>query len=241
MFFSFFCRLQSATQTHMYKIHKHPFNLALEQGSLPLQSFREFLEQDKLYLQDFSRALDCVAQRMENIQQRDIIQNIADDILKAEINFHHKYLRHYPSPNFFQPQLKNPTVASYTQFLLCNAQSVSIHVAIASLVPCFYIYSQLGLHMQIQSPNPFQSWLASYTNPRFLNTTQEIIRLTNDLAKDVNSEAQEQMITAFIKSTEFEIKFWDSINIEHRIPKNPPCPSSNDLTVKTNACPSFRV
>lgn len=200
------------------KIYTHPFNVGLCNGTLPIPIFRTFLEQDRLYLFDFSRALNLTAIRLGNERHQGVLLRLAQDTVKTEMTFHDKYLSRYQTPTLFQSNQflvkeKTPVVAQYTGYLLECARNAPIEVAVGSLIPCFFVYSKLGLYMRsrLKQNNPYEQWIASYFKQQFLYATQSIIQVGEELIEEDESTAASNMTTACLQSMEFEILFWDSM------------------------------
>ena len=199
------------------KILRHPFNIELCEGTLSIETYHRFLEQDRLYLYDFSRALKLIAHRLSNEQHQRLFNRFSEEALNTQLNLHDKYLLKRQTPRLFQsaqlPTKKVQVVLNYTDYLLTTANNAPPEVAVASLIPCFYIYSTLGLHMRprVGEKNPYRLWIESYSNTRFLASTQSIIQIANELGDKLGLIEKNNMIAAFVKSTEFEISFWDHI------------------------------
>src|SRR3989338_8919237 len=144
-----FRKMQEAITPHLFdKIHKHPFNIELCRGTLLIETYHRFLEQDRLYLYDFSRALKLTAARLPHNHHRQLFYQLSEEALKTQQNLHHKYLIKHQTPRLFQtaqlPTKKIPVVFDYTEHLLRCANHSPPEVAVASLIPCFFIYSNLG-------------------------------------------------------------------------------------------------
>ncbi len=59
-----FSQARNAISHLLPKIVEHPFNIGLRRGTLPQILFAKFLEQDALYLRDFSIVLNKIAGRV---------------------------------------------------------------------------------------------------------------------------------------------------------------------------------
>lgn len=206
------------------KIYKHPFNLQLYAGSLPSHSFRSFLEQDKLYLRDFSLALLLVSARLPNENHSLQFRTLSAYINEAELNLHRNYLYGSPPCNFFThtnkiETIKIPVIEQYTAHLLYNAEQATIQEGVACLIPCFWIYSELGKQMDISkcSPNhPYKKWIATYSDEEFISKTKSVIQTLDEVTDTIYCpEHQEKIICAFYKSAEFELGFFD-VSMEAR-------------------------
>lgn len=212
-----FHKMRTAIAAQLNTLYSHPFNVDLYKGTLPRDIFHTFLEQDRLYLYDFSKALTQTAGRLSNEKHKMLFHKFAKEMVQSEINILHKYLPKPFSPSLFQPAKnsvqKISAISQYTAYLFETTNHASIEEAVACLIPCFYIYSTLGIRMRpmIHENNPYKLWIYSYSNERFLLSTQLIIQTLEELSRDSGIIDQKPIITAFVTSTQFEIAFWDSI------------------------------
>lgn len=210
---------QAVDAETLRKIYQHPFNQQLHKGTLSPQVFRHFIIQDALYLRDFSRILQQLSTRLATVNA-DYAQHFlrfAEDTVKAEQYMQEKYLSKKTSTmHFFQSEVieKIPAIAAYTNHLLTCAEKEPVPVAVASLVPCFWLYYELGKQMNeaAQDENhPYREWIAEYVSEEFGRSVTTIIQCNNELGENASSDLQAQMIKAFVQSTEFELGFWESV------------------------------
>ncbi len=206
-----FLRMRNAISHLLPKIYEHPFNRELYQGTLPKETFRFYLEQDALYLRGFSKALMLTSSRLTATRHAEQFKLFSEEALDTERNLHTKYLGNTRSSGLFYIR-KTPikAISDYTQHLLNTAKNFPIEEAVASLIPCFWIYSDLGKKMSTYKieTNPYRSWILSYSNIQFTKAAEAIIQIADELGD--TPIKQNKMISAFIKSTEYEILFWDN-------------------------------
>ena len=139
--------------------------------------------------------------------------DIESDRLSKELNT-------TQSPRLFDckktPIEKNPVVSAYTQHHLTTAQTSTVEEAAAAFGPCFWLYTHLSKKI-LSMPdyninNPYHDWIVSNSSEEAVSALKLIIRLTEELASKVSCPIkQNNMILAFVKSTEYEILFWDSL------------------------------
>ena len=207
------------------EIYKHPFNKQLYNGSLPTTTFREYLKQDKLYLGDFSEALLLVSNRFTYDDYYALqFKSLSEYILGTERKFHIKYLGEEQPNVFFQGdkpvRKKIPVIEHYTQHILDTAINASKEEAVASLIPCFWIYCELGKQMDVSacpSSHPYRNWMASYSSERFTSATKSITQTIQELTTGISCPIhEEKIIASFLKSAEFELMFFDAIYHEQK-------------------------
>lgn len=105
---------------------------------------------------------------------------------------------------------------SYTSYLLHTCSMESVEVAVAAVLPCFWVYREVGnfIAQHSDSNNPFARWIDTYSSKEFDESVNEIIDIFDSLASKASDEIRERMLSAFYKSTCLELHFWnDAYNI----------------------------
>ncbi len=208
------------------KIYVHPFNQALYNGALAKPVFRLFLEQDLLYLRDFDRALKLVEQRLDKEMHAPHFRSFSENTILFEREIQLKYLKELPDASFFNENRravqKIPIISQYTEHLLDSASKASIAEAVVSLVPCFWVYKELGEQMNKASSNPdhpYREWISSYSDEQFKASTTTIISIADELIKDIECSHQQKKIEeSFMKSLDCEYRFFDEILFPEKSP-----------------------
>ncbi len=215
-----FARMNNAISHLLPKICEHPLNIALLKGTLPRHVFRFYLEQDYFYLSDFAQALNITAKKLSSKKHADELTAFSREIIQSRENLHLKYLGEPRSSRFFQPQRLNtakiPVISFYTKHLLTTARTSTPAEAIASIIPCPLLYCTAGIKM-LANPdftvkNPYYSWILSYSNQQFTSAGKSMVRIAEELGNKTPCPIiKENMISAFVKSAEYEILFLDSV------------------------------
>lgn len=215
-----FTRIINRSSGILTQIYEHPFNQQLYSGTLCSQKFRSYLEQDELYLRDFSLALSLVSSRFKNEQHAQHFKQLSEDVLKTERKVHLKYLHGNFASRFFSEskRRKIPVIADYTAHLLHHAKEASIEEAIASLAACYRAYSGLGTiytqwgWQENLSTHPYRDWINSYLSPRFVSSAELIIDIIEELTENnFSSQQEERIFRAFHQSAKFELQFFDEV------------------------------
>lgn len=204
-----FMRMCDAVKTIIHQIHEQSFNKELAQGCLPKEKFIYYLKQDSLYLADFSKALSITAARLTRQDHAKAFMQFAFQAVQAEREIHQTYLGEQASKEILE---QNPACFAYTNYLLKMASMASVEEAVASLLPCFWVYREVGKQMAVSgiaSDNPYQNWIAMYSGESFNASVVSAIQITNELGGITSDTMQEKMISAFYKSTQLEKLFWD--------------------------------
>ncbi|MCX7117471.1 MAG: TenA family protein [Legionellales bacterium] len=200
------------------QIIDHPFNRALCDGSLDEDTFKFYLEQDALYLCDFSKVWTIISERCTTRSYAEQFKRLADETIVAELELHALYFKDTVPGSFFSrrerlPQLKIEPIRDYTQHLLNLAEKAPLAEAVASCIPCFWTYKELGEHMMSRRPidNPYRTWIDSYANESFISSTHDLIQTFGELASiSTDPTLHENIQRAFLKSTEYELDFFNA-------------------------------
>jgi len=188
----------------------HPFNEELARGILPREKFAFYMQQDALYLADFARALAIMAGRAPD--EAAIIQFVrfAEGVAVVERALHHTYFREFG----IETPTRQPAPAcfTYTNFLLATAACRSYEEGMAALLPCFWIYREVGhdIYRRAAPNNPYQKWIDTYAGQEFDEVVTQAIALTDTIAEQASATQQQRMRDAFIYSARLEWMFWDS-------------------------------
>lgn len=200
------------TEHVIEKIKQHPFNLELAKGTLDLDKFAYYIEQDTLYLQDFARCHAIIASRAPLEHVRCFLR-YADYTFITEQEIVHNFFRE--AFQFQETGLVTPATFSYTNYLLKTCACEPIEVAVAAVLPCFWVYYEVGRSIidHATQENRFSRWIETYSGEAFASSVNEAICIFDALAQNASEATQNKMIHAFYKSTVLEWHFWnDSYN-----------------------------
>lgn len=210
--------------TPIYKaILEHPFIEELMDGSLARDRFVFYMKQDALYLQDFSRALGITGARATAIDQLQSFLGFAHGAISVERSLHEGYFRDF---NATLDVERAPACFAYGQYLIATATTGSYAESVAALLPCFWIYRDVGNYIYGRSEsrlakNPYRAWIETYSGEHFDESVSRAIEITNAVAADASSEDIARMRRAFVQSSRLEWMFWDSA---YRLEVWPPSP-----------------
>ncbi|MBO9613995.1 MAG: TenA family protein [Dyadobacter sp.] len=191
------------------KIRQHPFNQELKEGTLPLEKFKFYIYQDSLYLADFARALAVAGTRGGNSHELLDFLQFAQNAILVERALHLGYFKEYVID--YQSG-KAPGCFAYTNYLMATSAFEPYEVAVAALLPCFWIYKQIGdyIYANQASPNPYQNWINAYAGEDFAHSVQKALDICDRLAEHASEPTRKKMIEAYVTASRLEYVFWDS-------------------------------
>jgi thiaminase/transcriptional activator TenA len=129
--------------------------------------------------------------------------------LAAEEALHESFFKHYHVVPLAAEQA--PACFAYTQYLLNMAANAGPLIAIAALLPCFWVYQKIGEHISKNqvNPNPYQAWIAMYSSEDFAQSTKKMAELFDYYAAEKNAYGHELAKKAFSRSMYLEYCFWE--------------------------------
>jgi thiaminase/transcriptional activator TenA len=195
--------------SHIYKaIIDHPFNQELMQGTLSQEVFGYYIEQDSLYLKDFGRALAMLAARSHTLPDFKAFLGFAYGALMAEEKVHQFYQETF---GFRRTGKITPANIGYTSFLLQQSSLQSVEIGVAAVLPCFWIYREVGNHIAryAEANNPYERWISTYSGEEFSRAVDDAIRIFDTLAINASETTRQQMNDVFYKNCVFEWHFWN--------------------------------
>ena len=205
---SFSAKVFNDVQLLLQRICNHPFNAALCNGSLSKDKFIYYIQQDSLYLVDFARALALLAGRFTSPEKIALLLELSQGALLAERGLHEYYFHEF---NIAPSQEKGFACLAYTSYLVERAATANLAEAMAALLPCFWIYAEVGKYIISKAimPNPYAKWIETYSGDDFKQAVDKAIELTDELAALSGETERSSMYKAFMTASHLEYCFWD--------------------------------
>ncbi|MCL6432092.1 MAG: thiaminase II [Anaerolineae bacterium] len=188
----------------------HPFNRELAEGVLSRERFEFYIQQDALYLADFGRALAIMAGRSHTAERALDFVRFAEGAVVVERALHASYFELF---GIREPTtVQCPACFAYTNYLIATAATRSYEEGAAALLPCFWIYREVGRHIHREAvpDNPYQKWIDTYASDDFDRIVERAIGIVEALAQETSELARRRMREAFVTSSRLEWMFWDA-------------------------------
>lgn len=188
------------------------FIKGLTDGTLPEREFAYYLAQDAIYLNGYSRVLARASALAPTESEQLFWARSAQQCLEVESELHRSWL----STRTVQTEL-GPVTKAYVDHLLAASVSGSYAVLAAAILPCFWLYADVGaaLHAQFVAAgapagHPYAEWLRTYADEDFAAATREAIGITDAAGLAGSPAEREAMVTAFRQSCRYEVEFFDA-------------------------------
>ena len=193
-------------------ILRHPFVTGLTDGSLPRESFRFYAVQDALYLRDFARGLSLAASHAPRDEWIIMFNEHAAEALRVERALHEGFFREFGlSEADVAATPLAPTNLAYTSYLLAVAHGRPFHEAVAALLPCYWIYWEVGKALErAGSADPlYARWIGTYASDAFGDVVRAVIAATDTVASSLGRSEQDAMRRHFVTTSRYEWMFWE--------------------------------
>jgi thiaminase/transcriptional activator TenA len=201
------------------EIHRLPFVAALGDGSLPLDRFVGYLVQDAHYLREYARVLATAAAKADVVADLGFFARGAVTAVEVEAALHASRSAGAPDPG------PSPTCTAYTSFLLATAQTGSYAEVVAAVLPCYWLYSDVGSALAARAAglegHPYGDWIGTYADPAFEAATATARAIADRVAAASGPATVERMHARFALACEYERRFWEAAWVseswDHRV------------------------
>lgn len=209
---SFSDLLRREAEPYLAGIYGLEFIRDLGSGSLTENHFAYYLSQDSLYLNGYSRVLARAGALAPTEPEQLFWVRSALSCLEVESELHRTWLAGRPAPAG-----QGPVTKGYVDHLLAASASGSYGVLVAAVLPCFWLYAEVGerLHGEFEaagSPagHPYAEWLRTYADEAFAAATRQAIAIVDDAGRNASASERSAMLAAFVSSCQFEVDFFDA-------------------------------
>jgi thiaminase/transcriptional activator TenA len=206
-------RMWSATEPIFARILAHPFLSGLADGTLPRDSFRHYVVQDALYLVDYARALALVGAKAPDEEAIAMFASHARGALEVERSLHEGLLVELGvTPEQLRAAPNTPTTLAYTSYLLRSCHQGSFAEGLAAVLPCYWIYAEVGAALLARSsPDPlYARWIGTYGGEEFGKIVSDVLALVDRTGASASASEQSAMREHVVTTSRYEWMFWDA-------------------------------
>src|SRR2546426_252120 len=179
-----------------YRYMKRNFNAA-ESGTL----------QDSLDLREFARALSLAGARAPEDDWIIMFNEHAAGALKVERALHESFFRDFGlTPADVAATPLAPTNLAYTSYLLAVAYGSPFHEALAALLPCYWIYWEVGKELErAGSADPlYKRWIGTYASEEFGSVVRAVLAAAEEVADSLRQPERGAMKAHFVTTSRYE-------------------------------------
>lgn len=198
-------------------LHQHPFITELAEGTLPLDKFRFFLEQDDLYLEEYARCLAFGAAKSRTERELRYFTVDLNQVLDLELPSNRALLAQVielGAEDRGGSSTMAPANVAYTSYLQALSLRGGPLEIMAALLPCSWSYVEIStaLRARTDGTHPvYAGWIAYFSKPQVVEMVAGMRRDFDELlAEEATSDARRREIGhIFATSSRLERSFWE--------------------------------
>jgi thiaminase/transcriptional activator TenA len=193
---------------------EHPFVVALGNGSLPRANFEFYIRQDALFLDELTKTFAYAVTKTADHDEMEQFGRFLLNTLTVEAELHRRYGERFGlTPGEMAATHMAPTNYAYTRHLLSIAATRTLPESLTAVLPCAWIYAEVGRHLVGDTPaasdHPYADWLATYASPDFDAVGKWIRERLDARAASLSAEEEARLYEIFLISTRYEWLFWE--------------------------------
>ena len=181
----------------------------LSEGTLSNDAFARYIAQDEIYLKNYYKQMYMLADLMEEEQDRNLFLSFAQSGMEGEKALHDMLIDKYGIDTDVKP---SKVTSDYNAHICEGIATGNPCVALASVLPCMWIYNQVGLHILNHSKlegNPYKEWILEYGQEEFTIGVNKVLKMIDGWAAKADKETREMMDHYYLKAALYEYAFWD--------------------------------
>ncbi|HLG63654.1 MAG TPA: thiaminase II [Ktedonosporobacter sp.] len=207
-------RMRASVESLWRRQFHHPFVVALGDGTLPQSNFQFYICQDALFLDVLSKTFAYAATRASDQHEMEQFNRYALDTLLVEAELHRNYgARFGLTPAQMATIPMAPSAYAYTRHLLAIATTGSLPEILTAVLPCAWIYAEIGRHLIAAGPpsadHPYADWLATYASPDFDAVGAWLRERLDRHCATITPQEEARLHNIFLISTRYEWLFWE--------------------------------
>jgi thiaminase (transcriptional activator TenA) len=192
----------------------HPFIADLAAGTLPLEAFHFYIEQDILFLDHYARAIGlAVGRAADEDELRELTRQLSA-VVEEEIEKERVLLRRVEELlNRVPASAPRPAPATqaYSSFLLATAARGDALDVMTALLPCAWSYADIGrAHLETTAKHPvYTDWMRLFGGEDYLQYVDRRLASYDRFAAGIAESRRERLLELFLTATRLEVAFWD--------------------------------
>ena len=209
---------RSTCQSEWQALTHHKFILSVIDGSLPRQSFINYLQQNYAFLIQFARSWGQAASKGNDISEIRMATAMMHELVNSKMQMHIELCNDegIDTQTLFETT-ENPATTAYLKHLESVGSSGDFIDIMAVLSPSFLGYAEIGAEMASQKTSSnYQRWIKTYGNKSTQSLCRNISSVIDDaIVSRLGSDAMatdrwQELCDHFRVSTKLETDFLKS-------------------------------
>lgn len=195
-------------------VQGHPFVRGVGDGTLPVERFRYYIEQDYVYLAEYSRVLALAVAKGRELPAMARFAELLHATLNVEMALHRGYAAKFAiAEDELARVAAAPTTYAYTRHLLATAYAGSMADIAAALLPCQWGYAEVGRALAARGAPADQplyaEWIGMYAGDEYRQLAAGLRDHFDALAAREGDDGRRRLAEIFHLSARYEWAFWE--------------------------------
>jgi thiaminase/transcriptional activator TenA len=194
-------------------IHAHPFVRGLGSGDLSRERFKHYLEQDYIYLIEFSRVLALAAARSDELADMTYFAKLLHATLDLEMDLHRRTCADFGiAPEALERVQPSLVTTAYANLLLRTCYEGRPADILAALLPCEAGYVEIAESLSSRgapSNRHYKDWIDTYSSAEFREFAGWVAGKFDELAVEAPPREAERWYRLYVTSARFELLFFE--------------------------------
>ena len=208
---TFFYKLKSSCKKEWSEYTNHKFLSDLVSSKLRDKSFKKYLVQDYIFLQQFLKILALSVYKSKSFEDINRSVNFIKGI-DYEIKLHLSYCKKWNIPLKSLGNIKvEKANSAYTNHVLNVGKNGNNLDIFSCLSPCIIGYGEIGFKLsKIKNwkKSKYSSWIKMYSSKKYQQVAKNNINYLDTLFKNKKNKNLTRLKKNFKKSTTLERNFW---------------------------------
>ncbi|MBS1887982.1 MAG: thiaminase II [Actinobacteria bacterium] len=206
-------RLRAGCLPVWESLHQHPFLLELAAGTLPGEKFRFYLEQNLMYLPEYSRAIALGAANSRDAAELDAFAAALRNIVETEIPENEALLGQIVE---LGAEDRGGTLAmapgnlAYTSFLLAAAFRGGPLEVMTAIMPCAWSYGEIAASLDLAANDHpvYRNWVAFFAGDEYAEVVERMKAQLEAFAAVAGFD-EGLLLETFKNGARLELGFWE--------------------------------
>src|SRR3972149_6239461 len=191
----------------------NPFVQGIGQGTLPVDKFVFFLEQDYAFLMEYCRFFGLILAKAGNLEEMKKFSQILQATLTLEMDLHRRVCSDFGiTAKRLEETKAAPFNLGYTSYLLKTVYQRDTADAMATLLPCLWGYNEIGLRLKEQGlpqAKHYKEWILTYSSSDFTELTDWCKGWIDNCAIGQSADRLKRLEEIFLTTSGWEYLFWE--------------------------------
>jgi len=195
-------------------LHAHPFIRELAAGTLPLEKFRFYLEQNLLYLPEYARVIALGAARAGDLDELERFAEALANIVENEIPKDRELLERVIAMGAEDRGgglTAAPGTLAYTSYLTSTAYRGGTLEIMTAIMPCAWSYGEIAARLRPEvRPHPvYAAWVGFFDSPEYRELIATMRTDLDAMGAEAPPERRRALGEIFAAGGRLELGFWE--------------------------------